>query len=135
MNKFKLFILLLPFMIMCAWALSYDRIIKSGTEVVLPITGYDPRNLLSGHYIEFQIAWSQANCYQADWKGACPRAAFNGVSRYYIPESSARTLERFVNNSSVKTEIVFAYKKGERPLAKRLLINGQSWQNYLNKGE
>ena len=133
MNKFKIFILLLPFIVMCVWALNYDRIIRDGKEVVLPITGYDPRNLLSGHYIEFQIEWVKANCYQADWNGTCPRAAFTDISRYYIPESSARTLERFVNSDSVKTEIIFAYKNGKRPLAKQLLIDGQPWQNYLNK--
>ena len=127
MNKIKTFILLLPFIGMCCWAFYYAHFVKNATEVVLPITGYDPRNLLSGHYIEFQIDWSKANCRQAEWKGICPTRDFSGVNRFYVPENRARELERLINNNQYKTEILFAYKPEMRPLAKELLINGEPW--------
>ena len=134
MNKIKTFILLIPFIGMCCWVMYYAHFVKNATEVVLPITGYDPRNLLSGHYIEFRIDWSKANCHQAEWHGTCPRGDFSGVSRFYVPENKAHELERLINNNQHNTEIRFAYKPGMRPIAKDLLIDGKPW-NQLNKSK
>ena len=131
MNKFRTFILLLPFIALCCWGMYYVHFVKNATPVVLPIMGYDPRNLLSGHYIEFQIDWSRANCYQAEWKGICPTKDFSRVRRFYVPENKARLLEGFLNNNQYKTEIVFAYKKGFRPIAKEMLIENQPWEKYI----
>lgn len=131
MNKLKTLFLLIPFIGLCSWAMYYVHFVRNAPEVTLPITGYDPRNLLSGHYIEFRIDWSRANCQQADWNGLCPRNDFSGVNRYYVPESKAHELERFVNSTSFNTEIVFAYKKGFKPVVKDLLIEGQKWDQYL----
>ena len=125
MNKVKTFILLIPFIGMLCWAMYYATFVKNATEVILPITGYDPRNLLSGHYIEFQIDWSKANCRQADWHGSCPKSEFQGINRYYVPENKARELEYLINNNQYTSEILFAYETGMRPVAKELLINGQ----------
>ena len=131
MNKIKTFILLIPFIGMCCWVMYYAYFVKNAVEVVLPISGYDPRNLLSGHYIEFRIDWAKANCRQADWRGTCPRGDFSGVSRFYVPENKAHELERFINNNQYDTEIIFAYRPGMRPVAKELLIRGQHWEEYL----
>lgn len=125
MSKIKTLILLIPFIGMCCWVFYYAHFIKNATEVVLPITGYDPRNLLSGHYIEFQINWVQANCHQSDWNGICPKNDFRGVNRYYVPENQAHKLERLINNNQYQAEILFAYEPGVRPIAKELLIDGQ----------
>ena len=38
------------------WAQS-DRIYHSGTEWEVPIQGYDPRDYLRGHYVEFSYDW------------------------------------------------------------------------------
>lgn len=127
MNKIKTLFLFIPFIGMCCWAMYYAYIVKNVPEVVLPITGYDPRNLLSGHYIEFHIDWSKANCYQNNWNGVCPKNDFSGINRFYIPENSAVELEHIINNSRFNTEIAFAYKAGTRPIAKELLINGRPW--------
>ncbi len=134
MNRIKTLFLFIPFIGMFSWAMYYGYFVKNATEVVLPITGYDPRNLLSGHYIEFQIDWSNANCQQADWHGSCPKGDFRGVNRYYVPENKAHELERLINNNRFMSEIVFAYKTGKRPVAKDLLIDGEPW-NQLNKGK
>ena len=128
MNKLKTFFLLLPFVGMCCWVMYYANFVKNASEVVLPVTGYDPRNLLSGHYIEFQIDWDKANCNQYDWKGTCPKADFFGINRFYVPENKAHELESLINNNQHKTEVLFAYKHGVRPIAKELLIDGLPWQ-------
>jgi hypothetical protein len=38
------------------WALS-DQALRQGTEWDVPIQGYDPRDLLRGHYVEFSYDW------------------------------------------------------------------------------
>jgi hypothetical protein len=38
------------------WALS-DRLSRQGTEWEVPVEGYDPRDLLRGHYVEFRYDW------------------------------------------------------------------------------
>lgn len=38
------------------WAMS-DRTYNSGTEWEVPIQGYDPRDYLRGHYVEFRYDW------------------------------------------------------------------------------
>lgn len=34
-----------------------DRLSRQGTEWDVPIQGYDPRDLLQGHYVQFQYDW------------------------------------------------------------------------------
>jgi GDYXXLXY protein len=49
-----------------------DRTYHTGTEWEVPIQGYDPRDYLRGHYVEFQY----------DWPGLEePRLGFAGVER------------------------------------------------------
>jgi hypothetical protein len=37
--------------------LTTDRASRQGTEWDVPIEGYDPRDLLQGHYVQFQYDW------------------------------------------------------------------------------
>lgn len=129
-NKITNIFLLIPFVLICAWGMYYAHFVKNNADVILPIQGYDPRNLLSGHYIQFQINWDKADCFQLNWNGVCPKRDFAGIDRYYIPEDKAQQLERLINSDS-DAEILFAYKKGMRPIAKDLKINGVSWSDYF----
>lgn len=131
MSKLKVLFLFLPFIGLACWMMYYINFIQSSYEVILPITGYDPRNLLSGHYIEFNIDWSRANCNQADWNGTCQKDAFSGVNRYYVPENKAVSIESIINKENLSSEIVFAYQKDEKAIVKDLLIEGKTWQEYL----
>ncbi len=55
----------LPLAIMVGWLgqLFYDR--ETGLVVELPITAYDPRDLLAGRYLQFQVVYGD--------KGDCPK--------------------------------------------------------------
>ena len=142
---FALF-LSLPFFLLLAWAVGLHYQMMTMSEVTLPITGYDPRDLLAGHYIRYQIDWNKADCQQFD-NNICPKEAFqNGrqknMHRFYIPESQAHALNTaFItgmhNGKKLSFSIVYAYKNGVRPIPKRLLINGKDWQETItnNKGE
>lgn len=49
--------LLLPLAILAyAWASTY-RMAQQGQEWLIPIEGYDPRDLLRGHFVQYRYAW------------------------------------------------------------------------------
>lgn len=131
----KLFLMIGPAVLLLIWVSVLSYQLHSGREVVLRISGYDPRSLLSGHYIQYQIDWENSDCGQFE-NGVCPkeefsRALFKGYwgnnGRFYVSEKQADALDKAVRSSKNEAEIVYSYRKGRRPYALRLLINGQSF--------
>ena len=56
MNKRLLAVTLaLPWLCLLGWVLFLTASANSGKQITLPVTGYDPRDLLSGRYIAYQI--------------------------------------------------------------------------------
>ena len=47
--------IILPILVMGGWISTYLAKSNTGTEVTLKIRGYDPRDLLSGHYLTYAI--------------------------------------------------------------------------------
>lgn len=104
-----------------AWAISHQRGLQ-GTDWEVPVEGYDPRDLLRGHYIEFQFDWPIADedivpgpgmmlCLDGDaptiasaevvpLQTRCPRPlrAAPGdtllAGKLYIPQTEAASLEK-----------------------------------------
>ena len=139
-----------------ALLVSYKKYILShGEEVTLPINGYDPRDLLSGHYLIYRIEYGvDGICDKASYKlkksgyvclnpkkfsyrwiddckimikGICNRRRFEaGIERYYVPEEAAKTLEDLVQ--SKQASIVLSVHKNGNAQIKDLLINGSSWR-------
>ena len=103
-------------------------------EIVLPIQGYDPRDLLAGHYLSYQIKWDEADCAQFE-DGVCPVETFPKEMRFYVPEHQAARLERILlqKDPMIIFQIVFAYKPHTMPIAKEMRINGFDWQIYLRR--
>jgi len=56
---------LFPVIVMAGWLakLTWDR--ETGLRIELPIRGYDPRDLLSGHYLRYQVDYGE--------NGKCPK--------------------------------------------------------------
>lgn len=131
----------LPLVCLMTWTayLTYQR--DSGREVKVAVQGYDPRDLLSGHYIQYQIDWDKTDCAQF-MDSVCPKdefcveARWGKQCRFYVPEKAAPRLDnlfrqfRWNKNSDITFEVIYAYKKGSHPIAKQLLINGQDWREY-----
>lgn len=138
--------LVVPFVALMGWLLLLTHQRETGAEVTVAVEGYDPRDLLSGHYIQYEIHWGRTNCAQFD-KGICPQDDFcNGEAlwgyqprtrscRFYVPEQNAGTLDRLLalNDAQASFEVVYSYHPGKKPLAKKLLINGQDWKEYLSQ--
>lgn len=139
MKKYLLAVLFLPFIFLLGWVLFLTATRNSGAEITVSITGYDPRDLLSGHYIAYQIDWERTDCTQFVNK-ICPKDEFckegrwGRECRFYIPEDKAKDLDNLFarrNQNNLKFEVVYSYLEGRTPMAKRLLINGNNWQEYM----
>lgn len=122
----------LPVMIMMVWVATIENERNLGREVVVRLRGYDPRDLLSGHYIWYQIDWDKTDCTQFEG-GLCPKMAFEWSGRFYVPENKAQALDKVVRDTNNTAEMVFSYKEGFKPYALRLLVNGESWERAVNK--
>ncbi len=53
--------LLLPIAVLIANALWHEWARHQGQEVTIPISGFDPRDLLSGHFLTYQLQYGTSN--------------------------------------------------------------------------
>ncbi len=131
----------IPFITLFAWTMYLYTQQAMGKEIKVAVTGYDPRDLLSGHYIQYTIDWNRTDCSQFS-DGVCPKdefckeARWGRQCRFYIPEKNAKELDSLFwrrNTTNMIFEVVYSYNKGSEPLAKQLLINGKDWRESLEK--
>lgn len=160
MNKRILLIIALALPILAlalnAWLKGEQR--SSGEEVVLPIEGFDPRDLLSGHYLIYRVDYGVENaCTEHNreasvclrpfrgiyGKNALPdgcelfirgrcddSAAFSaGIERFYIPEEYAEVLEDKVRDN--KGELVLSVDQQGNAAIRDLLIEGRPWKDMV----
>ena len=141
MNKkhLLLFAFALPLITLTIWTATLYAQRQNGQEVRVRISGYDPRDLLAGHYIQYEIDWDATDCTQfknqkcPDKKDFCQEARWGRQCRFYIPEKHARELDAlFRQRSSTQDvfEVVYSYRPGRKAMAKQLLINGEDWTEY-----
>ena len=141
-KKLLLFILLIPVICLFVWNcfLWYDK--DSGTEITVRITGYDPRDLLSGHYIRYRIDWNKTDLTQFENKTVTKDDFVDSLNktsyRFYVSETHAKYLDKLLMQSwdakeedKKKVEVVYSYKKGKHPIAKKLLVDSQPYQKLI----
>lgn len=56
---------ILPIVALAALVAEHEFHLRHGKEFILKIEGYDPRDLLSGHYLTYQVN------YEAEWQVNC----------------------------------------------------------------
>lgn len=128
-----------------------------GTEVILPISGFDPRDLLSGHYLIYRVDYGVAEgcgaqqgqasvclrptrgLYHAGAlpeectlfiHGQCDGGVFSaGIERFYIPEAYAYALEQQVRDN--KGELVLGVDSQGNVAIRDLLLDGKPWKNVV----
>lgn len=137
-----------PIAVLLAWVLFLTIKVATMPEVTVRIAGYDPRDLLSGHYIAYTIDWENTDCSQFK-NNTCPEEEFAKYSinaywgdqyRFYIPEKYAAKLDRLfrINREKHTFEVIYKYSSGISPVARELLIDGKPWQETIindNRGE
>ncbi len=62
MNKKLLLTVMIPFILLCLLIVRAEYHLSVGKQWDFAITGYDPRDLLRGHYLRFRLAydWQEA---------------------------------------------------------------------------
>jgi uncharacterized membrane-anchored protein len=144
--------LLFPIVSLGVLAASKKFGLTFGSEVVLPISGYDPRDLLSGHYIIYQIeygvggvcggnsgknagyvclepkrfSYSEPSDCSKLIRGICNNDRFEaGVEKYFVPQEKAVFLDAQVRTK--RASIVLSISSSGHAQVKDLLIDGQPW--------
>lgn len=83
MNKLTIFSVVLPIAVLGGWLARLDWLESSGTKVRLAVSGFDPRDLLAGHYLTYTVNYGPA--------GDCPQegAAATATTCVCLAENAA----------------------------------------------
>jgi uncharacterized membrane-anchored protein len=148
--------LILPIVVLLCMTGYRQNNLSAGRDFTLPIIGFDPRDLLAGHYLTYTIDYGIEACHKnestksvyicmeprakminkpADCKwfvhGECNWGRFTAnLERFYIPEDMGKPLEEKIRNK--KGSIVITVTPSGNSMVKDLLIDGQSWKQIVN---
>jgi len=151
-RKILLVTLMIPILALLGLTTSKISNLFMGREVELPIVGFDPRDLLSGHYLVYRVDYGVANlCATPEEapgfvcldnrtftqdkpdgcslfiKGSCNHLRFEaGIERFYIPEEKAAMLDQIVRGK--QASIVISITGAGHAQVKNLLVNGKPWE-------
>lgn len=89
----KFFVFFIPFLALLGWMGYLELQYASAPRVMVAVSGYDPRDILSGHYLNLAPEWDKTDCRQFAG-GICPQARFERVYRYYLPQMTLCTLKK-----------------------------------------
>lgn len=110
MNKSTIFAVTLPLAVLAAWEARLEWLIHSGTTVNLAVGGFDPRDLLAGHYLTYSVNYGSNPPCQQD---------------YIAAEAREDTCVCLSENASTKThESTWAGACDERPAQCGTFIKG-----------
>lgn len=73
MRSWILFSTVWAIVLLGAWCVWEDRLSKQGEEVEIAIRGYDPRDLLAGHFVTYQLDFGETSVCQVDQYNPSPR--------------------------------------------------------------
>ncbi len=156
MNRLLLSIALPIIALLCLMVYK-QSIVNTGETVIFPIKGFDPRDLLSGHYLRYNIDYqAENNCKtesssvqlclkpyhrfsettinsdcQLYLSGICQNGKFRvkNIERFYIPEEYAKKLDTLVRQS--KGKLVVSVTNNGNAAIQDLLIDGVSWRTKI----
>ena len=161
-HKLLIAALAFPVVILIGMTGINEYYLRTSQSLVLPVQGYDPRDLLSGHYLIYKVdyglscpedlenfpvtayicfkplkyivAFKQPKNCPLFIKGEClgNREFQANANRYYIPEDKARQLEDLFLKADKKNVVLSVTGKGH-VLVKDLIIDGQSIKALIRK--
>ncbi len=91
--------IVIPILVIAGWIGTYVFGSKTGMVVTLPIEGFDPRDLLSGHYLRYRVDYGMdVKCKSREKLTACLRPAEDGMWRawQFIPQVEAPPCDVFL---------------------------------------
>ena len=128
---FTLIVLLFPVLFFIGWIGVLMHRTNEALTVEVPITGYDPRSLLPGHYLRYDINSSVLRTIQAHYPECqLPKSR---ERRYNIPEKQAPQLDALFRSNRHQFSIIFSCQEGHKAIAKELLIDGKDWHDIIEE--
>ena len=151
-KKSILIALFIPIIALTGLALYRHYVWASGNTVILPIAGYDPRDLLAGHYLAYKVEYGVGDICGDSFdkedryicldrktfsnlrpkqcvrfiRGVCRKGQFKaGIEKFYVSEDKAKHLEQQI--ASQEMHIVLSLMPNGQAQVKDLLLNGESW--------
>lgn len=121
-----------PILVLAAWTGFLQYSLWRQPRALVAASGYDPRHLLSGRYINLQLDWDKTDCRQF-FGAVCPRERFRQEYVYYVPEAEARSLEQLIAKGKYRTELQFALPAEGTPRVVDLWLDGEPWKSKLTK--
>jgi uncharacterized membrane-anchored protein len=155
--------LTLPILALASLTAYHQYMYRTGEDVILPISGYDPRDLLSGYYLEYKIDYGIKGVCKASpesitpaliclkpkffqygnqpsqecslfIRGMCTDDTFSGgIEQFFMSEENSKAVEKLLTSGKVKTEVVLSVTKTGYALVKDILIDGQSASHAVEK--
>ncbi len=120
-----------PIIILLFWIVGLQTDISRAEKVLIAVEGYDPRSLISGHYLQLRPIWNKTDCGQFSDQ-QCPTEAFEKTYRFYLPEENARELERLIQKQQPSMQLEFAFHR-PKPLVQELYIENNLWKIWLEE--
>lgn len=130
-NKIFAALLLLP-VVGLGGSMAYYDYMTHFDRVEIAVQGFDPRDFFSGYYMRLQPDWSQTDCKQFT-NSVCPKNDFAKDYTFYMKQEHSGQLTQAVNAGSVK--LVFSYSAGRMPLIVDLLVDGQTYMDFVKQKE
>lgn len=151
---------LIPILALVAMTVDKHQRRQQGHEVILPIEGFDPRDLLAGHYLIYQIDYGVKNLCEFDfddqenngngyvrlnpptfdhWKpapgelfiqGKCENGRFVAGIERFYIPQEHAKVLDKVVRNSQGKVVVSVFHDG-RALVQDLLINDRSWKTFV----
>ncbi|PKP89609.1 MAG: hypothetical protein CVT75_12810 [Alphaproteobacteria bacterium HGW-Alphaproteobacteria-14] len=95
-----------------------DHTYRQGTEWEVPIQGYDPRDFLRGHYVEFSYDWPGIDEWRDSSQSICLEGTAPALSRVVIAKTPA---ERAACDYPLRADISGVYS-GDSLMRGRLYV-------------
>lgn len=123
--------LVFPIVILLIWTASLQLRLSQEDRVYITVDGYDPRNLISGHYLQLQVDWEKTDCLQFPAK-QCPQEIFESYYQFYVPESIAAEMEKLIIKKRPLMQLEFVLNQGS-PLIRNLYLDKVSWSTWYQE--
>ncbi len=133
-RKLVLAVVLLPVVYFAYWVgtLYYQE--ASGHKVHFRVQGYDPRNLLSGHYLAFRVAYDQPLCKNSENAEYCVCLQDADIARveWHGPcEQRPDTCQLFLHGACRNSQFLAGIERYYLPETKQGLTIGQDDQAFI----
>ena len=157
-KKLLIIALLIPILFLLGFTIKNQLALSHGKEFSLPVEGFDPRDLIAGHYLIYRVNYGgvpkcsvgqklsyvcldpygdYASLKPEDGscklfiKGSCEYGGFSaGIEKFYIPEEFSRELTSKIVNH--KGKILISVSKSGDAIIKDLLIENCPWKKYIS---